>query len=161
MDDKAEDGSKRPRGWNWSLWIGFLLCVAALFSYFLLFYRYPVTRDVPWVNYILFGAGIVFQIVGLRRAYGQPQYFRGEIFGPMLTLISVASLGFFCFVTLYASRQLPASREAPRVGAKAPEFSLVDTENRSMTLATLLATPMPGTQTPPKALLLVFYRGYW
>jgi hypothetical protein len=161
MDNQAEDGSMRARGWNWSLWAGFLLCIVALFSYFLLFYRYPVTRDVPWVNYFLFAAGIVFLIEGLRRAYGQPQRFRGKIFGPILTLISVASLGFFCFVILYGSRQLPASREAPRVGAKAPEFSLVDTENRSVTLTSLLATPMPITQTPPKALLLVFYRGYW
>ena len=161
MDNKAEDGSIKPRSWNWSLWAGFLLCVVALFSYFLLFYRYPVTRDVPWVNYLLFVAGILLLVVGLRRAYGQPKHFRGKIFGPILTLIGVVSLGFFCFVTLYASRQLPASREAPRVGAKAPDFSLVDTENRSVTLASLLATPMPGTQTPPKALLLVFYRGYW
>ena len=162
MDNgNGEDGSVKSRSWNWSLWAGFVLSVAALLSYFLLFYRYPVTRDIPWVNYLLFAAGIVLLILGLRRAYGRPQEFRGKIFGLILVLISAASLGFFCFGTLYASRQLPASLEAPRVGAKAPEFSLIDTENRSITLASLLATPMPGTQTPPRGVLLVFYRGYW
>jgi MFS family permease len=162
MDNsKLEDRSRKSRSWNWLLWAGFLLCVVAPPSYFALFVRHPVTRDVPWVNYLLFTAGIGLLIVGLRRAYAQPQMFRGKIFGPILTLIGVVSLGLFCFVTVYTARQLPASHEAPRVGAKAPEFSLVDTENRSVTIASLLATPMPGTQMPPKGLMLVFYRGYW
>ena len=159
-DSKPESGDIRSRSWNWPLWVGFLLCLVALPSYFALFARYPVTRDIPWVNALLFFAGIVLLIVGLRRAYAQPQLYRGKIFGPILSLVSAVSVAFFCFV-LYASRQLPASHEAPQIGAKAPGFTLPDTENRSVTLASLLATPMPGTQLPPKGVLLVFYRGYW
>jgi hypothetical protein len=40
---------------NWSIWAGFLLSVVAAASYFLLFARFPTTRDVPWVNFLLFG----------------------------------------------------------------------------------------------------------
>jgi len=37
----------------------------------------------------------------------------------------------------------------------------VDTANREVSLASLLAEPLPNSQTPPKAVLLIFYRGYW
>jgi peroxiredoxin len=50
---------------------------------------------------------------------------------------------------------MPASPAAPAVGAKAPDFTLPDTNNRPVTLAQLLAAP--GS----KGVILVFYRGYW
>jgi hypothetical protein len=161
MNGGSTEAVVSKRRWNWALWVGFVLCVAAMPSYFAFFARYPETRDIPWVNDLLFVAGVVLLVVGLRRAYGQPGQFRGKIFGSIFALISAASLGFFLWVTLYASRQLPPSYEAPRIGLRAPDFSLLDTEHRSFTLASLLATPMPGTQLPPRGVLLIFYRGYW
>jgi hypothetical protein len=149
------------RRWNWHLWAGFLICLAAFASYFFVFARFPVTRDVPWVNFLLFGTGIAFLFVGLKHAFGQPQQYRGKIAGPILGTLSIFVLGFFCFAIFYQTRQLPASNGAPRVGQRAPEFALLDTNNNPVSLSGLLSTPLKNSQAPPKGVLLVFYRGYW
>jgi peroxiredoxin len=54
---------------------------------------------------------------------------------------------------------LPASTAAPQVGQKAPQFTLIDSNDRPVTLAQLLTEPI--NNQPPKAVLLIFYRGYW
>ena len=149
------------RRWNWYSWAGSLLCLVAFASYFLLFSRFPVTRDVPWVNFLLFGTGVAFLFVGLKRAFGQPQQYRGKIAGPILGTLSLLILGVFCFAVFYQTRQLPASTGAPRVGQKAPEFVLPDTNNNPVTLSSLLSSASADTQARPKGVLLVFYRGYW
>jgi hypothetical protein len=149
------------RGWNWCLWAGFLFCVGAFVSYLFVFAKYPITRDVPWANFVLFGVGGVLLVVGLQRAFRQPQQYRGKITGPILSALSLAVLGFFCYVVFYMTKQLPPPSAALRVGQKAPEFVLPDTNNNSVALSSLLSSPMPGLQTPPKGVLLVFYRGYW
>jgi hypothetical protein len=149
------------RRWNWHLWAGFLLCLVAFASYFFVFDRFPVTRDVPWANFLLFGVGIALLFVGLKRAFGQPQQYRGKIAGSILSTVSVAIVGFFCFVVFYQTRQLPTATQAPRVGQKAPEFVLPDTNNQPVSLSSLLSTPLASSQAPPKGVLLVFYRGYW
>ena len=53
------------RRWNWPLWVGFLLSLAGFASY-LLPSRFPVTRDVPWVNFLLFAAGLSLLLFGLK-----------------------------------------------------------------------------------------------
>ena len=146
---------------NWYVWIGFLLCVAGLLSYPLFFARYPITRDVPWVTFLMMAAGLAFAVSGLRRAFGRPLEYKGKIAGPILGVLSVAVVGLFCFGVFYASKQLPKSAGAPPVGQKAPEFSLIDTNKQQVSLASLFATPLPATQKPPKGVFLVFYRGYW
>jgi hypothetical protein len=125
------------------------------------FAKFPVTRDVPWANFLLFAVGGLLLFLGLKRAFGQPQQYRGEITGPILGSLSLLALGFFCYIVFYTTRQLPASAGAPHVGQKAPEFVLPDTTNQPVSLGSLLSTPLAGSQVPPKAVVLVFYRGYW
>jgi hypothetical protein len=149
------------RRWNWPLWTGFLLSLIAFLSYFLLFYRFPVTRDMPWVNFLLFAVAILLLAIALKRAFGQPQTYRGKIMGPILTTLSLAVVVFFCVAIFYFSKQLPASAGAPRIGAKAPDFELSDSQGNKVSLANLLTTPNPTTHQAPKGVLLVFYRGYW
>jgi len=149
------------RRWNWHLWAGFLLCLVTFASYFFVFVRFPVTRDVPWVSFLFFGAGLAFVFVGLKRTFGQPQQYRGKIAGPILGTLCLLVVGFFCFIIFYQTRHLPASTGAPRVGQKAPDFVLPDANNQPVSLSTLLSSPMSHTQTPPKGVVLVFYRGYW
>ncbi len=146
---------------NWHLWAGFLLSILGVLSYFLVFARYPVTRDVPWVNFIILAGGLAFLISGLRRAFGNPQQYKGKIVGPILTVLSFATVGFFCFLIFYATKQMPKAAGAPHVGQKAPEFILTDTNNKEVSLASLMSTPLANSAAPPKGVFLIFYRGYW
>jgi Na+/proline symporter len=149
------------RKFNWHIWIGFLLCVVGFLSYFFFFVRYPVTRDVPWANFLILGAGFVFLGSGLWRAFGRSQEYKGKILGPILGFLGFSVAAFFCFAIFFATKQLPKSTGAPKVGQKAPEFNLVDTDRKQVSLASLLATPLPNSATPPKGVFLIFYRGYW
>jgi hypothetical protein len=149
---------------NWLPWLGFLTSIVAFLSYFLFFFQFPITRDVPWVNYLLFALAALLLAIGLRRAYGQTSLYRGRIAGPILTLLSAAILGVFCFTVLVESRNLPASTGAPHVGQKAPPFALADINGKMVSLSELLSNPIDapaGPKHPIRGVLLVFYRGYW
>ena len=98
---------------------------------------------------------------GVRRAFRQPEEYRGKIVGPILGVLGLAAAGLFCFAVFYGSKQIPVPAAAPRVGGKAPDFALVDTNNKETSLSSLLSTPLPNSQAPPKGVLLIFYRGYW
>jgi hypothetical protein len=147
------------RRWNWPLWAGFLVALLAFVSYFLFFVQFPLTRNFPWMNLILFAGALAFLFVGLRRAFGSSLLYRGKIFGPILAVLSVSILVFFLFAVFVAGRQMPAAAAAPPVGSKAPDFTLADTAGQSVSLAQLETTPVRGAA--PRGVLLVFYRGYW
>lgn len=157
-------GNHLKRNWNWLLYGGLLLAVLAFVSYYAFFIRFPITRDVPWLNLLLFGAAMGLLGVGLRRAYSQPERYRGKVAGPVVTVLSLAILGFFLYLNVYFSRQIPASAGAPRVGQPAPEFTLPDTSGNSVSLAALLQTPAAAATNigaAERGVLLIFYRGYW
>ena len=135
---------------------GFLVSLLAFGSYFVFFYRFPVTRDIPWANWLLFALGLALAGAGLRRAFGQPERYRGRVSGPIFAALALAVAGFFLLGTTVFSRQLPASAEAPRVGEKAPDFTLQDAQGRPVRLYDLLGGQPGGT-----AVVLIFYRGYW
>ncbi|PYJ05619.1 MAG: hypothetical protein DME95_03565 [Verrucomicrobia bacterium] len=140
------------RRWNWPIWLGFIVAVGGLFSYEF-FAQFPITRDFPWANLLLFAIGAALLLVGLFRAFGRPQVYRGKIFGSIFVTISFLLFAFFAYEIFYVLRQVPLSSHAPRVGEKAPEFTLVDPNGRSVALADLLS----GS----KAVVLIFYRGFW
>ena len=139
------------RKWNRPLWVGFVVAIGGLFSY-QFFIQFPSTRDFPWATLLIFAVGAVLLLVGLFRAFGRPQLYRGKIFGSIFVTISVLLFAFFCYVTFYVLRQVPLSAQAPRVGEKAPEFALPDQNGKSMALADLLS---------PNGAVLIFYRGHW
>lgn len=105
------------RKWNWPIWIGFVLAVGGLLSYEF-FVRFPITRDFPWANLLLFGIGGALLIVGLFRAFGRPQLYRGKIFGSIFTAIALFLFAFFSYEIFYVLRQVPLSAHAPRVGGR-------------------------------------------
>jgi hypothetical protein len=146
----------RPR--NFLPLAGFLVCVVAFLSYFLLFFRFPLTRDVPWANWLLFAVGLGLVAAGLNRAFRHADRYRGRVAGPILGVLSLAIAGLFLFLTLVASRELPVSANAPKVGEKAPDFTLPDPQGRPVHLAALHA---PEGGAPGSWVLLIFYRGYW
>lgn len=140
--------------------IGFLVCVVAFLSYFLFFSRFPATRDVPWTGWFLMGFGLSLVIAGLMRAFRRPELYRGRVTGSILAVLSLAVAGFFLFSTTTASRDLPAAAGAPKVGEKAPDFTLQDSQGRTVRLYDLLGAQAGGSG-PPSWVALIFYRGYW
>jgi len=133
---------------------GFLLCLVGFLAYFVLFVRYPVTRDVPWASWLIFAAGLGVVGAGITRAFRRPETYRGRIAGPILGVLSLAVVGFFLFATLVATRQLPSAAGAPQVGSKAPDFTLPDKDGRPVALRELVGPPNSWA-------VLIFYRGYW
>ena len=149
----------KTRSFNWQVWAGLLLSLTAFLSYFFVFVRFPVTRDFPWVNLLLFIGAAALLLVGLRRAFAPERRLGSKLSGLVAATLSLAIFGFFVFSTFIMARWLPAAKGSPQVGQKAPEFSLSDSEGRTVTLTELLQTPINGKA--PKGVLLVFYRGYW
>ena len=144
---------------NWQIWAGFLLSVAALLSYAFVFVRWPITRDFPWANLLLFGIALVLLFVGVKRAFGTGRRTISKIASSIVAVLGVLVLGFFLFTFFVAAKWLPAARGAPQVGQKAPDFTLSDTSGKSLSLSDLLSSPLKGRT--PKGVLLIFYRGYW
>ena len=146
---------------NWPLWLGFLLTLAAFLTYFLIFVQFPVTRDFPWLNLLLFVIAAVLLFAGLRRGFAsdRPHPTRSKIVSALVATVSVLVIALFVFTIFIAARWLPASKGAPQVGQRAPEFTLPDTTGRQVSLNELLTSPIDGNA--PKGVLLIFYRGWW
>jgi predicted PurR-regulated permease PerM len=160
---------------NWPIWVGFLLSLIALLSYPFVFVNWPLTRDFPWANLLLFAIAAVLLLIGLRRAFSPERRRLSKLAASVVATLSVLVLGFFVFSFFVASRWLPASHGAPQVGQKAPDYTLSDTNNKQVSLSELLSAPINAetgnagalsrnereARTLPKGVLLVFYRGYW
>jgi hypothetical protein len=143
---------------NRALWLGLLFTVLAPFSNGLYFLGWRAIL-VVWISLLLPAAGLVFVVIGVWRAFGQSNVYRGKIWGSIAAALSVlvlaASLGFF-----YVARRLPAvSAGTPQIGQRVPDFTLPDSDGNPVSLSQLLSGS--GGGAPPKAVLLVFYRGYW
>jgi hypothetical protein len=146
---------------NWPLWTGFLLTLGAFLSYFFVFVWFPFTRDFPWANLVLFVIAGVLLFKGLRRAFASdcPHRTRSRIVSSLVGVLSVAVFAMFIFTIFFVGRWLPASKGAPQVGQRVPDFSLPDASGKQVSLNELLTTPINGKA--PKGVLLMFYRGYW
>jgi hypothetical protein len=142
---------KRHR--NVPIWVGFAIVIVALVSYIPIFAVFPVTRDVPWANYLLFLLGGALIAVGVRRAFRNPEHYRGKISGSILGVLSVLLLGFFVASILYFAKQIPSAERALRPGQPAPPFVLQDIAGKQVASSELLKGH--------RAAVLVFYRGYW
>ena len=149
------------RRFNWPLWAGFVLALLASFSYFAFFVQFPVTRDFPWVNLLLFVLAAILLFMGVRRGFARDRAhpMRSKIVTSIVTTLGVLVIALFLFGIFIAGRWLPASTNAPHVGQKVPEFTLSDSNNRQVSLNQLMTEPIEGKA--PKGVLLVFYRGWW
>ena len=141
------------RHWNLFIWAGFAIVLIAFMSYVPLFAVFPVTRDVPWANYLLFVIGGVLLAIGIRRAFRDSTHYRGKISGSILGALSVLLVAFFAVGVTYFSKQIPPAGTALGVGQKAPAFALPDTAGKQVSSADLLKNH--------RGLVLIFYRGYW
>lgn len=141
------------RSWNWAVWAGFPVALLALLSYIPFFSRFPSTRDLPWANLLLFFVAGCLLAVGLYRAFAHPERYRGKVSGSVLGVLSLLVFGLFCFGMFYEARKIPSAERALHVGQPAPDFKLTGVDGQLHTLSQLLQ----GN----RAVLLIFYRGYW
>src|SRR5687767_15756597 len=100
---------------NWPIWAGFLLTLFAFLSYSLLFIEWPITRDFPWVNLVLFAIAMVLLFLGLRRAFKPDKRIVSKIFSSLAAALGVLLLAGFLFLYFVEGRRLPASAAAPQV----------------------------------------------
>jgi hypothetical protein len=149
------------RRFNWPLWVGLLVTLIGGFSYIAVFIWFPITRDFPWVNLLMFAVALVFLWQGVRRGFARDRAHpkRSKIMTTLVTTFSVAIIALFLFSYFVFARWLPPSTGAPHVGQKVPEFTLPDSTGKQVSLNELLTTPIDGKA--PKGVLLIFYRGYW
>ena len=145
------------RGLNWSLWPGFLLSAVAFLTYPLLFERWPITRDFPWVNLALFGASALLLVIGVRHAVepGGRRWLRitGAVVATALSAVIFVNFAMGVFVR---GRRLPGSAHAPQVGERAPDFTLPDENGAAVSLASLLSPARAAGAPASKGVLLVF-----
>ncbi len=144
---------------NWQIWAGFVLSLVAGFSYPFVFVRWPITREFPWANLVLFAIALVLLFFGLHRAFKPDKRIISKIFSSLAAVVGVLLLAGLLFMIYVMGSWLPASAGAPQVGQKAPAFTLTDSNDKPVTLAQLLSEPF--NNKPPKGVLLIFYRGYW
>ncbi|HEV2444755.1 MAG TPA: hypothetical protein VGS58_02480 [Candidatus Sulfopaludibacter sp.] len=134
-------------------WAGFAVVLVALVSYIPLFAPFPATRDIPWANYLLFLVGGALLAAGVRRAFRDPERYRGRISGSILAALSFLLFAFFVASIAYFAKQIPSAATALTVSRKAPPFVLADSAGKQVSSAGLLHDY--------RGLVLVFYRGYW
>src|SRR5687768_5677249 len=96
------------RRFNWPLWVGFVLTLAAFLTYFLVFVWFPVTRDFPWANLLIFTIAAVFVAMGVRRGFAadRPHPTRSKVITSIVATLSIAVLGLFVFTVFVAARWL-------------------------------------------------------
>jgi hypothetical protein len=164
---------------NWAPWFGLLLALGAMLSNAGFFLGLPGQRAIPWLSVALAIAALACAAVGIMRAFRQQQVYGGKVSSSILGVLSLLICGLVAIAAV-TSRALPSSAEAPQVGQKVPDFTLADTSGNKISLGQLLgkadASALPHSATagsiasgansniaatPPKAVLLVFYRGYW
>ena len=141
----------------------------------------PGQRAIPWLSVGLAIAAFVCAVLASMRAFRQPQVYGGKVSSSILGVVSLLICGLVAIAAV-TSRALPSSAPAPQVGQKVPDFTLADTNGNKVSLDQLLgkagasiadlphsshgqevspAAHSNSTATPAKAVLLVFYRGYW
>jgi hypothetical protein len=124
------------------------VAVAGVLSYFLLFYRWPVLRDTPWLNYALLALALALSASGMRAAWSRGPS-RRVLAGTGLVL-SVAFSALFVWYVVALSADLPDPARGLPLGTPLPELALLDQGGERVELSRL-----------EQPLVVVFYRGFW
>jgi hypothetical protein len=138
-----------------------LLGIAALAANFVFFVNPPLQAALPWVSLGFAVAALIALLFGLWLAFARSQVYRGKALSVVLGVLTLMFSGASLFAFFHA-RALPGSKNAPQIGQKAPDFTLDDTGGKPVSLDSLFL-PQAGdaASAAPKAVLLIFYRGYW
>lgn len=151
-------------GWarNSYLWLGLAIAFAATLCNVVLFLNPPAQSLIPWLSLVLGVVALVFIAVGVRDNFRRSRTTAGRVLGVFVALLSVL-LSAGAILIFFHARAVPPSTGAPQIGQKAPDFTLPNTNNQPVSLKQLFAPgPVEDASVPAtRAVLLVFYRGYW
>jgi peptidoglycan/LPS O-acetylase OafA/YrhL len=128
---------------NHAAWIGPLVGLFGLFSYFTVAVRFPDLRDGAIPNLALVIGGAAIAAWGLLRRRNWKSWLGFASAGLFASL--------FCAYIFALTSQLPSPDTAPAVGAAAPPLELPDQSGRVLSLENFSG----------HRVLVVFYRGYW
>jgi hypothetical protein len=145
---------------NSALWYGLLITLFGVITQFFYFLRppRPISHVLPWINLMLPAIGLIFLFIGLARAFSRLAVYSGKIWGSCVTVIALVLVAGN-IVLFQKTRDVPNSAGAPQIGQRLPEFTLSDSSGQPTSLSQLLSSSADGSR--PRAVLLVFYRGYW
>ncbi|MCJ7756282.1 MAG: hypothetical protein MUP13_17110 [Thermoanaerobaculales bacterium] len=132
-----------PNRFNHAAWVGPLVALIGLVTYFTVAVRFPDLRDRAIVNLVLVIGGAATAAWGLFRRPSWKSWIGFGVAGSFSLL--------FCWYIFVYSSQLPAPDTAPAVGAVAPPLELPDQSGRMLSLENFSG----------QRVLVVFYRGYW
>ena len=144
---------------NTAPWRGLLFATCAVGCNAGFFVTIAWQDAIAWLSLLFAAMALIFLAAGLWRAYGQGRVYGGRVSSVVLSVIALLPVGLSAYGFVEA-RKLPSAAAAPQVGQKVPDFTLPDTAGQPVSLDQLLAPASPGSR-PPKAVLLIFYRGYW
>jgi len=152
------DAAKRPNAA--ALW-ALLFALGALAANFVFFLHPPLQAALPWISLAFAVLAVLASGLTLARAFGRSQIYRGKALSTVLAVLAIIIAGANLFI-FYHARALPSSTAAPQVGQRVPDFTMIDANGQSISLDGLFepASGVPSSAAP-KAVLLIFYRGYW
>lgn len=138
------------------------MLAAVVLGFMPLYAQLPGQQALPWVDVLLSVLAVVFVVIGLRRTIAEPERYPGKAGAWVLTIVSTLLMAF-AFFGFFAARHIPEANAAPQIGQKAPDFQLQDMNGKPVSLTQLLTEPVDAASSGPrpKAVLLIFYRGYW
>jgi hypothetical protein len=148
----SEPTEKTPRWWT-PVASAIVACALGMASYagFNSSGKMPVAlRDHPWPLELASVAATAATIALAVRAWPRARA-RVRAVGGLSAAFAVLATGFFLYYVHVISYQLPPPPRELAVGTLAPDFTLRDEADHSVTLS----------QFRGHATLLVFYRGFW
>jgi hypothetical protein len=128
---------------NHAAWIGPLIAMAGLVSYFVWAVHVPSLRDSALLNLLLVGVGVALSVWALVHRRNWKSWL-----GLVVAVLPAVLLVAYVFVL---SNMLPKAETAARVGEIAPRLELPD-----HTGAMVSVDDFSG-----RRVLVVFYRGFW
>jgi hypothetical protein len=124
-------------------WLGPVLAVTGLVTYFTLAVRVPDLRDTAWLNLVMVGVGLAMSIAALVERRNLWRWI-----GLTLSAMSTVLLASYVFAL---SSDVPSATLAVPVGVQAPPLVLPDATGDLFSLA-------DGSD---QRTLVIFYRGFW
>ena len=149
MTNSAPPTPSPKSRFDWSK-LGLPIVLLGFLSYFMVFAKYPLTRDFPWVNFpiMLIGLWMAWKYRWRNR---KARLTRARIFSSLLLTGSILIVALFCFYVFSYSYQLPKSSNGLALEQQPKAFTLNDHQGNDASLADYRG----------KNLIISFYRGYW